>query len=1103
MATPDDHYLKKELYDLLRTDDSVFDFLQRASLDGLWYWDLESPEHEWMSPEFWQTLGYDPATKRHLVEEWQDLIHPDDLKVAINNSKKHIEDPSHPYDQVVRYTHKNGSTVWVRCRGIAIRDENGKPIRMLGAHNEITQLKQAEEELQHAHNELERKVEGRTAELTRINEALHQSRDAYQAIIETTNDWIWSIDLEGKHTYSNPAIKKILGYTAEELIGVPSLDFIHDDDRQWVKDKLAEWIRKNKGWTNQVIRWLHKDGSFRYLESNAVPHFDEEGKLVGFRGVDRDITDRIEAETLLRTSEQRFRDLVESSSDWIWEVDKHGVYTYASPKVEELLGYKPGDVLGKKPFDLMPPGEAERVGRIFAEIITKQRAFADLENINQHKDGRLITLETSGIPIFDEEGRLVGYRGIDRDITDRKHAEEAVKEREMSLTALFDSAVDGILLADPLTSEFISCNKSMAKMLGYRVEEVVGLKVKDLHREEDFPFVFEQFELITTEKSTEATNIPFQRKDGSLFYVDVTGFPFVMAGKRYIGGFFRDVTGRIETEKQLKQAAVVFENASEGVVITDAKRNIVAVNKSFTEISGYTEEEVLGKNPRLWKSQHHDDSFYQAMWSSLHETGEWRGEIWNRRKNGNVYPAWMTINAVRDEQGRLTNFVSVFTDISAIKQSQEKLHQLAHYDVLTDLPNRLLFNDRLEHALERASRENRRVGVLFLDLDNFKPINDGLGHPVGDKVLQAVGQRLRTLVRGDDTVARIAGDEFAIILEEVSDSQGIAQVASKIVSAFELPLHVEDHELHVTMTIGISIFPEDGGNAVALVKNADAAMYRAKERGKSRYCFYTLDLTEAALERLQIENELRAAIKQQEFSVYYQPQYSLTTGQLTGAEALVRWQHPENGLISPDRFIPLAESTGLIVPLGAWVLRVACIQTKAWLKAGYEIQRIAVNVAGQQIQHSGFVNTVRTVLQETRLDPQCLELEVTESFIMEQSGDAIKTLEKLRSLGVHLAIDDFGTGYSSLSYLKRLPINKLKVDRSFVRDIPQDTDDEAITKAVIAMGKSLQLKIVAEGVETEEQLSFLRSEGCDEVQGYLYSPPVPEEDFIALLNNTN
>ena len=561
----------------------------------------------------------------------------------------------------------------------------------------------------------------------------------------------------------------------------------------------------------------------------------------------------------------------------------------------------------------------------------------------------------------------------------------------------------------------------------------------------------------------------------------------------------KEIRQRRKTEHRLRQAAAVFENTTEGVVITDADANILAVNRAFCAISGFTEEEAIGQNPRLWKSNRHDRAFYQTMWSSLLKTGQWQGEIWNRRHNGDIHPVWMNISSIRDDQDKPINYISVFSDITSLKQSQEHIQYLAHHDPLTDLPNRLLLNDRLQHALLHAHRTENKLAVIFVDLDNFKQINDSLGHPVGDKVLQEVSKRLRNQIRETDTVARVAGDEFIIILEDMPHSQTTAHIAEKILASFETPFFFGGQQLHITISMGISIYPDDGEDVTTLVKNADAAMFRTKESGKNNYSFYTAELTEAALERLKLENELRVALSKQQLQVYYQPQYSLDTGELTGAEALMRWVHPELGLISPVKFIPIAESTGMIVDIGAWILQEACAQAKAWQDAGYDFPRIGVNIAGQQIQRDDLVEKVVIALEQSGLSAQSLELEVTETFIMQRAQKAINTLGNLKQLGVKLAIDDFGTGYSSLSYLKILPIDKLKIDRSFIRDIPRDSNDEAIARAVIALAKSMQLHVIAEGVETEEQQDFLSAEGCEEVQGFLYSRPVAAKEFEEML----
>lgn len=549
----------------------------------------------------------------------------------------------------------------------------------------------------------------------------------------------------------------------------------------------------------------------------------------------------------------------------------------------------------------------------------------------------------------------------------------------------------------------------------------------------------------------------------------------------------------------LGMAAAVFENTSEAVIISDAVGNIDTVNKAFIDITGYTEDEVVGKTPRIIKSERHDREFYQELWSQLLKDGEWRGEIWNRRKNGDVFPVWQSIRAIRNDAGEVSHYVSVFSDITSIKKSQEKIDYLAYHDPLTSLPNRLLFEDRLEHALKHAKREKRQVALLFIDLDRFKNINDGLGHPVGDGLLVETAKRLKATVRKEDTVARLGGDEFVVITERITRSEDVALLAQKLNEAFHESVRVDGHELLVTLSIGIGMYPSDGENILSLVKNTDAALYRAKYEGRNCFQFYTAELTTDVYERLALETGLRSALDKDQLVVYYQPVMSLTTGNLIGAEALLRWQHPEHGLMLPEKFISLAEDTGLIISIGAWVLHEACKQAKSWLDDGCELERIAVNVSGIQVQRGQFVDVVKQALEETGLEGRYLELELTENIIMQNIEKSIAVIGQLKQMGVKVAIDDFGTGYSSLSYLKQLPIDKLKIDKSFVRDIPKDRNDEAIARAVNALAKSLQLKVVAEGIESVQQESFLKQLGCDEGQGYLYNRPVNAAEFERML----
>ncbi len=556
--------------------------------------------------------------------------------------------------------------------------------------------------------------------------------------------------------------------------------------------------------------------------------------------------------------------------------------------------------------------------------------------------------------------------------------------------------------------------------------------------------------------------------------------------------------GRVRADTRLRQAAAVFENTREGVVITDLRPAILSVNRAYTEITGYTLEEALGRNPGLLKSGRQDTAFYRTMWDSILDTGHWQGEIWNRRKNGELFPQLLTVSTVRDGEGLPCNYVGVMTDISLLKSSEAKLEYLAHHDPLTGLPNRLLLQSRLEHALDRAERHHLSVAVLYVDLDRFKDINDSLGHPVGDQLLDALARRMAQRLREEDTLGRLGGDEFLLIMEDLERPEDAASVAQSLIQLLEDPFKLPSgHEVYIGASIGISLFPGDGRSVTELIQHADVAMYLAKESGRNICCFYTPSLTRAANDRLGLEARMRRALNQGEFVLRYQPQMDMVTGTVVGCEALVRWDDPERGMIAPSRFIPLAEETGLIAPLGEWVLRQACLQARAWIEAGMPPLVMAVNLSARQLRQPDLARRVAAVLGETGLSADRLKLELTESMIMGQGEQAVERLRDLKALGIGLSIDDFGTGYSSLAYLKRFPIDELKIDQSFVRDIPGDVDDMRIAAAIIGMARSLRLKVVAEGVETEAQRDFLAEQGCQACQGYLFSQPLAPEAFVA------
>lgn len=545
-------------------------------------------------------------------------------------------------------------------------------------------------------------------------------------------------------------------------------------------------------------------------------------------------------------------------------------------------------------------------------------------------------------------------------------------------------------------------------------------------------------------------------------------------------------------DEENRLAAHVFRFALEATLITDAKGNILRVNPVFTELTGYAAEDVIGGNPRVLRSDHHDEAFYRDMWHSIATTGRWQGEIWNRRRDGSIFVAWESIVAVKDQGGEVRYYIGSFSDITDQVEAQRHILRLAHYDVLTELPNRVLFQDRLDRAVVHALRHDRKCALLFLDLDGFKKVNDTMGHRAGDELLQEVALRLKQCVRMTDTIARLGGDEFTVILDEVNSPNDAAMVADKILSELSMPLHIDSREVFIGASIGISLYPEDGLTGDELLKHADTAMYQAKAGGKGRHNFYSAEMTQREERRLELESALRLAVEESRIEVHYQPKLDLRTGAITGFEALARWTHAGFGPVSPADFIPIAEEIHLIERIDMLVLRKACRQGKLWLDAGHSLT-MAVNLSGSDFKTEGLAEQIARILAETHFPATHLELEITETFVLDLGEGQRDVLDVLKRLGISLAIDDFGTGYSSLSYLKRLPVDTLKIDRSFVRDLARDSRDMMLVGSIIGIAHSLGLKVVAEGIEEREQQAILLDQDCDEMQGYLLSKPLPPD----------
>jgi diguanylate cyclase (GGDEF)-like protein/PAS domain S-box-containing protein len=667
---------------------------------------------------------------------------------------------------------------------------------------------------------------------------------------------------------------------------------------------------------------------------------------------------------------------------------------------------------------------------------------------------------------------------------------------------LFDYASIGFVTISE-QDLILECNLTIQRLLNVTGNALLNLPMIGFIHPDFQEHYDRELKLLLTSGKAIRLELKLVKSDGAIFWGRLEMSRISEEGDQpFIRIVVSDISESKANGEYLKQATTLFETAHEGVMITNAETRVLIVNSAFSEMTGYSKAEILDNKPNMFKSGLQDADFYAGMWSEIQKNGHWKGEIWNRRKNGEIFPQALTISAVCDELGRPTHYVGVYSDITKLDDTRSRLDFLTHHDLLTGLPNRLLLFARMEHCIGMARRERKLAALLILDLDGFKEVNDNFGHLVGDNLLQQVGRRLTGRVRGIDTVARLGGDEFALLLDNLMHPQDAALVATEIIQALNEPWHLScGLDISIGASIGISIFPDHGKTLDELMAQADAALYRAKQQGRGNFNYFSEEVTQIALRRINLESLLRRAVIKKELRVVYQPQFCIASGELVGAEVLLRWNHEEQGIITPDQFIPIAEESGMICEIGEWVLNSACSQGKRWLEAGFPALKLAVNLSAHQFRHGDIADKVAAILQDTGFPAEQLELELTESALMEREQEVVSILNRLRALGAKLAIDDFGTGYSSLLYLKKFPLNILKIDKTFISEIPQQSDDKEIAAAVIGLGHTLGLKIVAEGVETEEQLNFLKEQHCDFYQGYYGSTALSAEAFTAFLEN--
>jgi diguanylate cyclase (GGDEF)-like protein/PAS domain S-box-containing protein len=1012
---------------------------------------------------------------------------------------------------------------------------------------------------------------------------LNVTNEVLRKVFESARVGILMIDAATKELKaSNPCMCEMLGYSQHELLHKKVFDIHPEASWPQVKEIITKQIAgKIKAGRNIPV--LRKDGSIFYADiTSEIITIDNTLHLVG---VFTDISKELEFKAL-KASDLQLRAIFDETQTGIMIADaKTTAFRSVNSSICKLLGYSAEELIKLSIFDVHPSYAMEEIITQFELMIQeKSKYLYDVPMLC--KDGSIIDVNISAkhMMINNEELML----GFITDIREQKELQQRIKEEKEANEVLNTTIemqnsereflykhVDTVtsILTDKMELEekfeallhemlkifnvertwfykYGQDGKSTNKSIYYQVAEkgyeaanvdvialakdALNIEVLNLSKEAGAPLqidrsyiqgeVPEWIDLLQIQSSTIVTIwpkedepwvlgmhqckkfVPFTEVELKLFNMISHRMEGVFAQLLLTQDLQEDIKKRRKTEKELrasqeklKLAATVFSNTDEGVIITDKESRIQEVNEAFTTITGYTYSDVVGKNMSILASHKHSKSFWKDFWNMINKNGCFTGEVVNKRKDGTPYTQWLTVSNVIGENGEVTGYVALFSDISEMKKTHEKLQHYAHHDPLTNLPNRVLFSNRITHAIQRATRFKQHFAVIFLDLDHFKDINDTLGHDMGDKLLKSVAKRIENCIRIDDTLARIGGDEFLILVENIKNDIDVVQVVEKIKNALHPKFILNNQILHITASMGVALYPKDGNEVDTLLKNADTAMYASKKKGRDGYSFYTEAFTQEAIKRIRIENAMREALDSDMFNLYYQPQFDHSTGEITGLEALIRWEHPTLGVLSPDKFIPLAEDCGLIIELGRWVMNAAFKQASIWQKNHIDFKKIAINVSGQQVWNTPLYDELKRHLKEYKLSGDCIEVEVTECFIMREIDKGIEELKAIRDLGVGIAIDDFGTGYSSLSYLKNLPITKLKIDKSFIDNVPDERESVAITKTIISLAKNLDLEIIAEGVETKAQLDFLVKEGCELIQGYYYSKPLPVEDMTIFL----
>lgn len=927
-----------------------------------------------------------------------------------------------------------------------------------------------------------------------------------EAIFSASPDGLLLVGDSGRILKANLRCEEMLGYPPGQLLGQPIEALLPERFRELHRKHVEGYLRGEdfgalRG--NRELFALRCDGSELPVDI-ALNQLEIDGRHCVVAAI-RDISERVGMLRRVSESEHRVRSFLDNSVDWVWESDPSGCLTYSSQRVRDLLGYAPEAVVGRNLGQLMSDTDALKLGPQIREIVLRREPLLRLDHSMLTADGELRLMETNARPFFEPDGRFMGYRGVTRDVTSQRDLQRALEKSERIFRNAFDDFPTGMAFVS-CNGRVLRVNAYLSQLLGYPAGELETLDLSSLLLlEQRWEISQEILALCEGRRSLFAAELRLLGKDGRPRW---TRLAAALVDRDNADGkigplllMISDISAEKTAASNSLRLQKIVERMGDAVVVADRSGGVLYMNPFAKKLLGLAPDESLaGQSIRRFHPDPVGDFIVDKAFALAESSGHWEGEVVWQHRAGEQILTWQVMMVHRDATGDFEYWTVVARDIRERKQLEERLSHQATHDALTGLPNRLLMRDRLQQAINTARREHKLLAVLFVDLDNFKRINDTLGHAYGDVVLIEVAALFREVLRASDTLARQGGDEFIVLLPGLNTLNDVIAVLDKMMKSLSQSFVIDGREIYVTASVGVSIFPFDHDNGDELLRKADVAMYQAKEQGRNNYLFYTADMDERFKQDLQMEIELRHAIDNGELCLHYQPKVELSSERLLGYEALVRWMHPQRGMIPPGEFIPLAERSMLIAHLGEWVIREACRQIGEWRDQGLAVLPVAVNVSGQQFEYMDVPRLLENALDDCGLDGGLLELEITEGVLMRDPQATTRALNQIKGLGVNIAVDDFGTGYSSLGYLKQFPVDVLKIDRSFIAELPGEPDDGAIIRAIVSMAHNLEISVVAEGVETREQFAYLRECGCDFVQGFLFGRPMPAAQVAREMN---